>query len=287
MQIETFDIPSVIFCSSQRSGSTMMVDDLSRLTGRERFETHENFCRMIDDGLFANADWPEIQTRLRERIAKEREGLFIENIMHDHASTVSEKLSPSGHDEALTPFYRFFRNAVWVRVKRVDTFEQAISKFFAAESGVWDKRQVTDKNDYNDAIEYDFEKLYKFFSWFRDSQKKWDFFFQAHGLEPITLYYEEAKDSYPDYLKPIFEKLEFDFPADVPERRLKKLGNQRNLLFKEKFLKDLFDRTSGEITANLAGNQEWERHYHDILSSRSYKIAQVISKLYRTVTGKN
>ncbi|MDH4318140.1 MAG: Stf0 sulfotransferase family protein [Desulfobulbaceae bacterium] len=286
MPTETFSIPSVIFCSSQRSGSTMMVDDFSRLCGRESFTTHENFCRMIDDGLFDREDWPKITTSLRELIAREREGLFIENIMYDHAERVSKKISEQEHDKHLTPFYRFFQNAVWVQVIRVDTFEQTVSKYFAAKSGIWDKRQVKGDN-YFDSVGYDFNKLYEYFCWFRKSKENWDLFFKANAIEPIVIYYEEAKDSYPDYLKPIFEKVGLEMPADIPKRRLKKLGNHRNLLFKEQFLADLFDTRSKELAVEMTNLKRMEQEYNDILSSRSYKLARKISRFYRTITGKN
>ncbi|MDH3346886.1 MAG: Stf0 sulfotransferase family protein [Desulfobulbaceae bacterium] len=285
MPEETFHIPSVIFCSSQRSGSTMMVDDLSRLTGREQFKTHENFCRMIDEGLFERADWPEITTQLCSRITEEREGLFIENIMHDHAEIVSKKISPEKHDEYLSPFYHFFQNAVWVQVIRVDTFEQAISKYFAAQYGIWDKRQVSGKN-YFDSVEYDFQKINEYFCWYRRCKEQWDTFFKQHAITPIVLYYEEAKDNYPDYLKPIFDEINLKLPTTIPKRRVKKLGNHKNLLFKEQFLSDLFDTKSLEIALELSNLKEMEHEYNNIKTSRSFKLASKLSSLYRTVTGK-
>lgn len=240
MLVKPFQIPSVVFCSTQRSGSTMMVDDFSILTGRVRFQTHENFCKMIDNGVFEKSDWPAVKDQLCSIINAERKGLFIENIMYDHAVIVSNKISVSEHDDVLTPFYHFFRNAVWVMVQRIDIFEQSISRYFAAKSNVWDKRYIKNEN-YNDSIPYNFNEIMYHCSWIYDSKKKWQIFFRAHNIEPIVIYYENAKDTYPDYLRPIFKKLHIEFPTKMPERRMKKLGNKRNQIFKEKVLDDLFD----------------------------------------------
>ena len=240
-QIEPFEIPSVIFCSIQRSGSTMMVDDFSVLNGRTRFETHENFCRMIDQGVFQDNAWPQIEEKLKAQIQSEREGLFIENIMYDHANIVSEKLSPELHDEVSTPFYQFFKNAVWVKVVRADIIEQAISKYFAATTNIWDKRHVS-SGDYNHEVPYDFEKLLEYSNWINQCRQSWDRFFEAHQITPIEIFYEHAQYTFPDYLKPVFEAANLPFPEDIAPRRTQKLGNRRNIEFKKRFIEDLVAR---------------------------------------------
>lgn len=220
-----------------------MVDDFSVLNGRTQFETHENFCKMIDQGVFRDFEWPQILEKLRGKIETERKGLFVENIMYDHANIVSEKLSPETHDHVSTPFYQFFKNAVWVKVIRADVVEQAISKHFAAETNIWDKRHVK-SGDYNHEVAYDFDKILQYSRWIKHCRKHWERFFEAHQITPIEICYEHAQYTFPEYLKPVFEAADIPFPENIAPRRTQKLGNRRNLEFKKRFLEDMLDRIS-------------------------------------------
>jgi LPS sulfotransferase NodH len=283
--IKPFETQSVIFCSTQRSGSTMMVDDFSVLTGRTKFKTHENFCKMIDEGLFDNCQWPEIEVQLETLINQERKGLFIENIMYAHAQAVSQKISQEGHDEVLTPFYRYFQDAVWVQVIRIDTLEQAISKYFAAESNIWDRRHVKN-DDYNSEIPYDFERLMTYCHWIHDCRNKWNRFFAAHRIKPIVIYYENARNTFPEYLRPVFDKLEIAFPGKIPPRRLEKLGNQRNQLFKDKAIKDLLKSHRSNKRAK-SESRRLENEMNVILNSRSFKLSRKLGVLYNILKRNN
>lgn len=283
--IEPFEIQSVIFCSSQRSGSTMMVDDFSVLNGRTKFESHENFCRMMDDGLFEESEWPQIVDRLNDLIRAERKGLFIENIMYDQAKKVSRKISPEKHDAILTPFYSFFRNAVWVQVIRIDTIEQAISKYFASISNVWDRRYI-DRDDYNESIPYDYQELLTHCLWIQKCRQHWTDFFKAHSIEPIVIYYENAKDSYPDYLQPIFQKCGIEFPENLPQRRLKKLGNSRNQLFKDTFIKDLLTRADEDSSGIKVLAADQDQEYARVVNSRVFKLSRKLGDIYQKIKWK-
>ncbi|MDZ7908635.1 MAG: Stf0 family sulfotransferase [Gemmobacter sp.] len=221
-----FEQPAIIFCATQRSGSTMIVDDLQNCTGRPRSET-EAFYRLVISGQKpAGFHWADAMQIMQSH--RSDEPVFFDKVMFHYLHHLSKLIDPKKHNPMCTPFVEFFEGATWVFIRRADIFAQAISKYFAEELNVWDAKDAKTA-DFNANTAFKAEKAMLHLRSLIREDRQWQRFFAHHRISPIELYYEDAVSNFPGYLQPVLQAAGIAATPDLqPIRRMQKLGNARS-----------------------------------------------------------
>lgn len=219
-----FDKPAIIFCATQRSGSTMVVDDFQNVTGRKLSQTEAFYHLVLAKEV---TDWRSAMTILERHRASE--AIFFDKVMYTYLPTLSRMIAPATKGNGVMPFAKYFADATWVYVRRANLFEQTVSKYTAEALNVWDAAQA--KKGFNNTLNFDLELARSYMRYFIREDSQWLAFFRRNGIKPIEIYYEDAVAHYPFYLDPILKAagLEVDLAKSGPRRR-KKVGNERSLL---------------------------------------------------------
>lgn len=238
----------ILICTTQRSGSTMICDDMQRVgLGRP----NEHFYSWGDPG---ERDWSAVYADLaRDATAN---GIQASKIMANKARLVNGRFST--FVEATQPGpYKFLRSvyadAVWIWLRRGDKIAQAISLFLAQESGVYHSISSADKSkgivpgkavlaDKADlaipSVEYDFEAIRKHLDFATRGDLLWSEFFRMSRIKPILWDYESHS------LEKVIS-LAKDMgmePTVTRERNLNKLPSERSAEMRAKFVADLFQK---------------------------------------------
>lgn len=240
-----FDRPAVIFCATQRCGSIMVVDDFQNLTGRPLTPQTEGFYRFV----LAPKDPAMTWDRAMETLTAHRAGeaVFFDKVMYHYLPQLSRMIDPKGHDAVCTPFARYFAGAVWVHIRRADVFAQVVSKYFAETLNIWEAGQSPGP-DFNAREPFEIEKAKVHLKGFLWEDRQWQIFFARHRIKPVEIYYEDAVESYPFHLAPVFDALGMTVDlAAPPPRRMAKLGNARNrvlaTMMRDAVLRDLISNS--------------------------------------------
>jgi LPS sulfotransferase NodH len=217
-----FNHPAIIFCATQRSGSTMVVDDFQNVTGRAVSETEAFYHLAIDKGV---QNW-SLALEIVER-HRAGEAIFFDKVMFPFLPILSRMIAPDSESSTTEPFANFFASAVWVYVRRANIFEQTVSKYTAETLGVWDSVSVSE--GFNAEMKFDFSIALDKMRGFIWEDHQWDVFFKKNRITPIQVYYEDAVPNFPHYLAPILAAAGLEMNvSDLRPRRQRKLGNSRS-----------------------------------------------------------
>ncbi len=232
-----FEKPAIIFCATQRSGSTMIVDDFQNVTGRRLSETESFYHHVIAKGV---TDWTEAIGLLQRHRAPE--AIFFDKVMFPYLPKLSHMIAPAAKPGGATHFAKYFAKATWVYIRRANIFEQTVSKYTAETLNVWDAAQA--RKGFNDGLSFDLDIANGYMRGFLKEDSQWLAFFRRHAIQPIQIYYEDAVPNYPHYLAPVIEAAGLDINlANVGPRRRKKVGNARSAVLadvlKNMVLRDL------------------------------------------------
>jgi LPS sulfotransferase NodH len=253
----------LILCATQRSGSTMMLDDILNVAGR----WPANGEILSDALLTTNAasgypvrDWDTAWNLAREK--NRLQNLIVLKVMFNyiaHLSTairgeqlpVPRRVISTFKPQDFDAFYNFFPNAVWVLVERRDLFAQAVSIHVAETINLWEIRRnsMPSSAEPRPRPPYDRLRLLGYLRKFITQREQWHRFFDHYKISPLRLTYEDAVDNYPGYLDEVFAVTGLVRAEKVSERRLVKVGDVTNehyaRLLRDDALLDLYGRMAG------------------------------------------
>lgn len=236
----------ILICTTQRSGSTMVCDDMQRV-GLGRPDEH-----FYSWGNPGERDWAVAYDGLvRDATAN---GIQASKIMANKAQIVNGRFAT--FVEATQPGpYKFLRtvyaDAVWLWLRRGDKIAQAISLFLAEKSGVF--HSVSDKSkglvpgkavlagqngSAIPAVEYDFEAIRRHLDFVTRGDLLWSEFFRMTRIAPIVWDYESHSL---DKVIALAKKMGVE-PTVARERNLNKLPSERSAEMRAKFVADLFSK---------------------------------------------
>lgn len=248
---------SVIFCATQRTGSTLVFDDFLNVVGSGRLNSEILYERtaLKKTQLPWNELWNELEALNRVH------DYFLGKVMFHYTPLVSGFIERNSTSRVVYPclkfspglfdgFRNFFADAIWVYVERRNVFAQAVSMYLAETTNVWEKLRgdgVKVHMDGTDPIEavsrnpsrrsgvppgsvvrYEYAKLKGYLQGFLREREQWQLFFQHYKITPIRISYEEAASGYPQYLKELLDKTGLHAVDAPPPRRMLKVGGQRN-----------------------------------------------------------
>lgn len=236
----------IILCSTQRSGSTMIVEDM-RNTGilgnpEEYFIKWQSLSNNMDineeiDLLYKNGSKGDV---------------FSIKVMANQIKKVNTLLSNSSKFNNIK---ELFQGASWVYIKRNDSIKQAISRYIASVTKVnhaVDNVNVnhfagnllkTGHENYNSDVDYDFSKIFQEFCNVKKENIFWEYFFKQYEIEPLELTYElyATYNAY-EHIEEILKFVKIDSKPAIMERKLKKLSNKVNEEFEWQFKKDIYEK---------------------------------------------
>ncbi|HUD65113.1 MAG TPA: Stf0 family sulfotransferase [Candidatus Sulfotelmatobacter sp.] len=248
---------AVIFCATQRTGSTLVFDDFLNVVGSGRLNSEILYERTALKKT--QLPWNELWNELKE--LNRVHDYFFGKVMFHYTPLVSgfiERNSTSGVvypclkfiPELFDSFRNFFADAIWVYVERRNVFAQAVSMYLAETTNVWEKLQgdaVPACMDGADTIEavsrnpsrrsgvppgcvvrYEYEKLKGYLQGFLREREQWQLFFRHYKIAPIRISYEDAASAYPQYLRELLDQTGLQAVEALPPRRMLKVGGQRN-----------------------------------------------------------
>ena len=225
MRGQTAPGASVIFCATARTGSTMVFDDFRNVLGYEPVDSeilYEEIIHKRTTQTWAEL-WPALQRDWRVG------AFWCVKVMYHYTPYISRFIAgqPLGRTAPVRSFapadcddfHRFFKDAVWVHVRRRDVYAQAVSMYFAETTGVWESRDTQAAPNIV-APAYDRDKILGYLRGFIEERRQWDLFFSHYDITPLSIDYEDAIGGYPQYLKPLLERLGLRALQPLPPRRL-------------------------------------------------------------------
>ncbi len=239
---------SIVFCASQRTGSTLIADDLSNLCGGGPLNSELLYVELLRSEISQSWQgvWKSVLKSNRVR------GFVINKVMFHYVPYISTailggkitKRPPiyAFSPEQFGPFFEFFRDSIWIYVQRRDIFSQAVSMYFAEMTDRWEVRPWKTEDQRRPAphLPYDRTRLMQYVRAFALENTEWQKFFVHYGIEPVRVAYEDAVENYPAYLDEVMMKMQLT-RSRVRPRRLVKLGDATNDRFARSLRRDVFD----------------------------------------------
>jgi LPS sulfotransferase NodH len=242
----------LILCATQRTGSTMMLDDLLNVAGRWGADGE-----ILRNALFTTnvakaypvPDWAAAWSLARSKNRVQH--VIVLKVMFHYVAYLDAAIRgalparrppvPDFTPERFDAFHEFFRDAIWVSIERRDVFAQAVSMYLAEATQLWEIKAASPPQP--GAMRpppYDRERLEVYLRAFTRERAQWPQFFAHYGITPLRLTYEDAVDNYPRYLDEVFAATSLKRAPTVPERRFVKVGSVIN----EQYARRLRDETA-------------------------------------------
>ena len=230
----------VIFCATQRSGSSMIFDDFLLLRGLVSRES-ERMARLASGADRDVGNLAELVTSIEAR-----EGFFSDKVMYHSIVPIGQWIRPqSDPHDAERVFYESFAGARWIYIERKDVFLQSVSMLMAEKTGVWSDFQFENlqhkpelARSYNADVPYRVELLRNYYHGFVLEKCRWMLFFERFKINPEYLYYEDANNLFPHYLVSLLNECGAFPDLDGVNRRHLKIGNDRNAAFAQRMRED-------------------------------------------------
>jgi LPS sulfotransferase NodH len=229
----------VMFCATQRTGSSLIHDDLLNLMGHWSLNAEVLFSRIVRDAT--TQTWPELWVEICKKFTI---GHVIPlKVMFHYTPSIARfmrgepaikkrqilEFSPADFDA----FHAFFADAVWVAIRRRDPVQQVVSIYIAERTGRW-QQMTNDRPDQPlppaDAA-YDSNRLLTLLTNFLKERRQWDRFFAHYGITPVRLDYDDAVANYPGYMDGLLARLGVQPVQPPPPRRFVKVGGALNTEF--------------------------------------------------------
>jgi LPS sulfotransferase NodH len=223
---------SIIICATQRSGSTLLFDDIRNTYGYP-IGNSEILINTVKSGRYSDT-WDNVWKRAFSINATGK--YFVGNVMFHYGPLIDDCIAGRPERQAKhawtfkhedwEAFYKFFRNAIWIYLEREDVYAQAASMYMAQMSNFWTRQRGTpEEQNYSEPeLKYDYPALSRIYKGFVNEKENWQKFFQHFRIDPIRFSYEMITSRYPDYLQPLLLRIDLQPRMLGPERRMIKTG---------------------------------------------------------------
>ncbi len=232
-QVRVIEMKKIVLFSTQRSGSTMVCDDLAgtNVLGRPS----EYFIKLIETRNELNSDEKRNELLAIVERSSTPNGISAVKVMSNQIQPIGQILLNSGAAEAKGPdfaFMNYFDGARFYRITRKDKVAQAVSRILAAETNVYhasdDSKGLEgmlgklSKGRDETGVEYSASRIKTEIEQIRKEEHHIDNFIKKFNIPYTEIVYEEVVNNR-GYIYEIAE--EFDIENIVlAERRLKKIG---------------------------------------------------------------
>ena len=231
----TAQAKSIVILSTQRSGSTMVCDDLisTGVLGRPSeyyLEYFSNYQKVA----------PELRGQLFHRLLARglsENGVCGVKVMASYVGMCGDMIRQLGlcsSKDAVKGFFEFYANSIFARVVRKNRIEQAVSRVLAEATGRYHAASAPDASLVRDfgkvdngetpliSPEYSRELIKREMIKIDQEEKFWDDNLKSNQIDPIVINYEVATLDR-SFVATLGARLGFDHIQAGP-RRLKKVG---------------------------------------------------------------
>jgi LPS sulfotransferase NodH len=229
---------SIWLFMSHRTGSNFVSSILYRnkLGRPQEYFNHKFTCPL----------WRANKLERRDAVVKvisekSRDGIFSVKLPFDHFVAMAQFLNFDPFE--LSDHMPHFGDTDFIWIRRRDKFDQAVSYWKAQVTGQWVLREGHDRSDL--CVEYDYEGINRCYVQICSQEFLWTELFSKTGIEVRELVYEDFVRN-----RRLIEEVVVDLKGGeggfvdavnlVSEH--KKIGNQENELFRERFVSDCFRR---------------------------------------------
>ena len=149
--------------------------------------------------------------------------------------TSPEDLAPQTYREIMEVLAPVFPNPTFIHLWRGDRVRRAVSSLTAMQTGRW--REIDGHGDgVIGEAKYDFDILDNLIGWTDVTRRHWIKMFEAIGVEPFTLTYEELYRDYEGTVRPLLRHLGSD--AEPPPIRMQRQATSGNEQWVLQYLRD-------------------------------------------------
>ena len=232
---------SLLVCATPRSGSTLLCAllDGTDVAGRPQ-EFFERLSRSglprqpreyfegVDDAepleLLAPTDpgEPDDRDPIPEALAEgtTANGVFAAKLMWTHLLDLAGRL---GREPDVAFLAERFPDPRYVHVSREDKLAQAVSLWRAVQTREWRAGDVVER----DAAVYHGGAIAHLAAQLAEQDDAWRAWFDANGIEPVTVRYEALADDPQSAVRNVLDRLGVG-PAQIPEPPLRRQGDDRS-----------------------------------------------------------
>jgi LPS sulfotransferase NodH len=245
---------SYVVCATQRSGSSLLLEALARtgLAGRPEEYFLDDASGSWEGGAWARRHGVSSRAdylRLVLEQGTSPNGVFGVKLMWNYFGETVRRLREipayAGLDAPqLLP--AIFPNVHYIHLARRDRVRQAVSWSKAAQTGSYAWHQPPAPGA---APVFDFEQLDNMIELIAEAEAGWARFFEAAGVRPFTVVYEDLVAAYESTALAILKFLGIAIPADLvlAERTLRKQSDEMNEKWVRRYL-EMKQRTEGAAT---------------------------------------
>ena len=215
-----------LICATPRSGSNLLCESLAN-TGLAG-PPEEVFCQVGDERL-SLAQWGETSEieQYLEWLFDDRStpnGVFGAKIMLNHFRQLGARLETRPGRAQVNPHARLrsvFPNLRYVWIRRRDKLRQAISWVRAKHTNHW-RQQDGDLGLSFPKPRFDRNQIERQREEIETQEAEWQAFFDASGVEPVVVWYEDLAGSYEATARRVLKQLGITIPHRIwfGERRL-------------------------------------------------------------------
>jgi LPS sulfotransferase NodH len=242
---------TILICTQQRSGSTLLAEAMYFAGGlgcaleyfhrgfRPAFESSWATTTMNDyrDALYkfrtdptgtlsVKLFWLDVMDLLRKR-----DGSTFDHLARAQAPFIVN----DAYRQTMTVLSELFPNPIFVLLTRRDHMRQAVSLSIAAQSRHWRWFAGTPKRKSVQEPNYQFNHIMRYVAEIQRNNRHWNKFFDANGIIPFRIVYEDLASDYGGTLARTFAYLGRP-DAAIPPPRLNKQADQRSDAFCARFL---------------------------------------------------
>lgn len=229
-----------IICATQRSGSTMLCDDLksTQVAGLPK----EYFNKPAKELKEQAAEEGEKFLSDLLSSASTDNGVFGIKVMSDQINRIGEVIKRVFPEyaslEAESAFVEYFKECHFVYLKRKSFVDQAVSRILAQGTGIHHLRgRNTLPEGYGSDVEYSYENILEATKKVKRENTKWRLFFKKYGMKKYDLIYEDiAKNR--SYIDSLLDFLEITDSYEIKPRKIKKIGSDVAKSFVARFRED-------------------------------------------------
>ena len=233
---------SYLICAVQRSGSSLLCEALKN-TGLAGFP-EEYFLNgeRWEDGEWARQNGVTTRSDYLHLVfdkGTSQNGVFGAKIMWNYFPAMLERFKElPGHRGLNAPelMAGLFPNLRYLWIVRRDKVRQAVSWAKAGQTNIyaWHKGESPVPGQ---EPTFDFTFIDNLYNLILEGEAGWQAFFEACGVQPLKVVYEELVQAYEETALRILEHLNVSFPKDLVfgERQLQKQTDAVNELWVEKY----------------------------------------------------
>ena len=170
--------------------------------------------------------WLDVMDLLRKR-----DGSTFDHLARAQAPFIVN----DAYRQTMTVLSELLPNPIFVLLTRRDHVGQAVSLSIAAQSRDWRWFAGTPKRKSVREPNYQFDHIMRYVAEIQRNNRHWNKFFDANGIIPFRIVYEELASDYVGTLAELFAYLGRP-DAAIPPPRLNKQADERSDAFRARFL---------------------------------------------------